>query len=127
MSSLFIVDCFVCIVGGLYRNLSGADMLSAVVKSLFFSCAMGIVSIIVAVRYFGRVIGVTRAYPVGMLRYFAVLGSPSVVMGLALVLSEAAEKPAGDTPELLNSQTEKWLAVKRRKFFTRRKASATSC
>jgi hypothetical protein len=75
MSILFIVDCFVCIAGGVYRNLSGADMLSAVVKSLFFSYAMGIVLIIVAVRFFGRVIGVTKVYPVGMLRYFVLLGS----------------------------------------------------
>jgi hypothetical protein len=112
MSSLFIIDCFVCIVGGLYRGLSGADMLSAVVKSLFFSYAMGIVLIIVAVRYFGRVIGVTKVYPVGMLRYFVVLGSLSVIMGLALVLSEAPEKPAEDTSALLNPQTEKWQAVK---------------
>jgi hypothetical protein len=43
MSTLFVADCFVCIVGGLYRGLSGTDMLSAVVKSLFFSYAMGIV------------------------------------------------------------------------------------
>jgi hypothetical protein len=45
MSTLFIADCFVCIVGCLYRGLSGADMLSAVVKSLFFSYAMGILLI----------------------------------------------------------------------------------
>jgi hypothetical protein len=93
MSTLFIADCFVCIVGGLVRGLSGTDMLSAVVKSLFFSYAMGIVLIIVAVRYFGRVIGVTKVYPVGMLRYFVVLGSLSVIMGLALVLGEAPAKP----------------------------------
>ena len=120
MSTLFIADCFVCIVGGLYRGLSGTDMLSAVIKSLFFSYAMGIVLIIVAVRYFGRVIGVTKVYPVGMLRYFVVLGSLSVIMGLALVLSEAPEKPAEDTSELLNSQTEKWQAVKDAKDFCAR-------
>jgi hypothetical protein len=44
MSTLFIADCFVCIVGGSYRGLSGIDMFSEVVKSLFFSYAMGIVS-----------------------------------------------------------------------------------
>jgi hypothetical protein len=49
----------------------------------------GIVLVTVAVRHFGRVIGVTKVYPVGMLRYFIVLGSLSVAMGLALVLSEA--------------------------------------
>src|SRR3984893_2157148 len=112
MSTLFIADCFVCIVGGLYRGLSGTHMLSAVVKSLFFSYAMGIVLIIVAVRYFGRVIDVTKVYPVGMLRYFVVLGSLSVIMGLALVSSEAPAKLPEDTSELLNSQTEKWQAVK---------------
>jgi hypothetical protein len=47
-------------------------MLPAVVKSLFFSYAMGIVLLIVAVRYFGRAIGVTKVYTVGMLRYFVV-------------------------------------------------------
>jgi hypothetical protein len=73
---------------------------------------MGIVLIIVAVRYFGRVIGVTKVYPVGMLRYFVVLGSLSVIMGLSLVLSEAPAKLPEDTSELLNSQTEKWQAVK---------------
>jgi hypothetical protein len=117
MSTLFIADCFVCIVGGLYRGLSGTDMLSAVVKSLFFSYAMGIVLIIIAVRYFGRLIGVTKVYPVGMLRYFVVLGSLSVIMGLALVSSEAPEKPAENTFELLNSQTEKWQVVKDAKAF----------
>jgi hypothetical protein len=75
--------------------------------------------IIVAVRYFGRVIGVTKVYPVGMLRYFVVLGSLSVIMGLALVPSEAPEKPPEDTSELLNSQTEKWQAVKDAKGFLR--------
>ena len=117
LSTLFIADCFVCIVGGLDPGLSGIDMLSAVVKSLFFSYAMGIVLIIVAVRYFGRLIGVTKVYPVGMLRYFVVLGSLSVFMGLALVLGKAPEKPVEDTPELLNSQTEKWQAVKDAKVF----------
>jgi hypothetical protein len=62
MSTLFIADCFVCIMGGAYRGLSGTDMLSAVVKSLFFSYAMGIVLIIVAVRYFGRVMGAPANY-----------------------------------------------------------------
>jgi hypothetical protein len=117
MSTLFIADCFVCIVGGLYRGLSGTDMLSAVVKSLFFSYAMGIVLIILQFATLARVIGVTRVYPVGMLRYFVVLGSLSVIMGLSLVLSEAPEKPPEDTSELLNSQTEKWQAVKDAKFF----------
>ena len=117
MSTLFIADWFVCIVGGLYRGLSGADMLFAVVKSLFFSYAMGIVLLIVAVRYFGRVIGVTKVYPIGMLRYFVVLGSLSVIMGLALVLSEAPARPLEDTSELLDSQTEKWQAVKDAKVF----------
>ena len=112
MSVLFIADCFVCIVGGLYRGLSGTDMLWAVVRSLFFSYAMGIVLIVVVVRYFGRVIGVTKVYPVGMLRYFVVLGSLSVVMGLALVLGDAPPKPPEDTSDLLNPETEKWQAVK---------------
>jgi hypothetical protein len=92
-------------------------MLSAVVKSLLFSYAMGIVLIIVAVRYFGRVIGVRKVYPVGMLRYFVVLGSLSVVMGLALVLSKAPENPPENTSDVLDSQTEKWQAVKDAKAF----------
>lgn len=92
-------------------------MLSAVVRSLFFSYAMGIVLIIVAVRYFGRVIGVTKVYPVGVLRYFVVLGSLSVIMGLGIVLNEAPEKPVEDTSELLNSQTEEWQSVKDAKAF----------
>ncbi len=117
MSTLFIADCSVCIMGGAYRGLSGSDMLAAVVKSLFFSYAMGIVLIIVAVRYFGRAIGVTKVYPVGMLRYFVVLSSLSVIMGLALVLSEAPAKAPEDTSELLNPQTEKWQAVKDAKVF----------
>jgi hypothetical protein len=117
MSTLFIADCFVCIVGGLYRGLSGTDMITAVVKSLFFSYAMGIVLIIVAVRFFGRVIGVTKVYPVGVLRYFVVLGSLSVIMGLALVLGEAPAKPLEDTSELLNPETEKWQAVKDARVF----------
>ena len=120
MSTFFIADCFVCIVGGLYRGLSGSDMLSAVVKSLFFSYAIGTVLIIIAVRYFGRVIGVTKVYPVGMLRYFVLLGSLSVIMGLALVLGEAPAKPPEDTSELLNSETEKWQAVKDAKAFCAR-------
>jgi hypothetical protein len=40
-----------------------------------------------------------------------------VIMGLALVSSEAPEKPPEDTSELLNSQTEKWQAVKDAKVF----------
>jgi hypothetical protein len=124
MSTLFIADCFVCIVGGIYRGLSGIDMLSAVVKSLFFSYAMGIVLIVVAVRYFGRVIGVTKVYPVGVLRYFVVLGSLSVIMGLALVLSEAPAKPPEDTSELLNPETEKWQAVKDAKVFCAKEGKA---
>jgi hypothetical protein len=53
MSTLFIADCFVCIVGGLYRGLSGTDMLSAVVKSLFFRSAPG---------------GLTRSVPIELAR-----------------------------------------------------------
>jgi hypothetical protein len=117
MSLLFVADCVVCIVGGAYRGLSGIDMLSAVVKSLFFSYAVGIILIIVAVRYFGRAIGVTKVYPVGMLRYFVVLGSLSVIMGLALVLGQASAKPPEDTSTLLNSETEKWQFVKDAKVF----------
>jgi hypothetical protein len=124
LSTLFIADWFVCIVGGLYRGLSGTHMLSAVVKSLFFSYAIGIVLIIVAVRFFGRVIGVTKVYPVGMLRYFVVLGSLSVIMGLALVLGEAPAKPIEDTSELLNSETEQWLAVKQAKAFCAKEGKA---
>lgn len=127
LSTLFIADCFVCIVGSLYRGLSGTDMLSAVVKSLFFSYAMGIVLIVVAVRYFGRVIGVTKVYPVGMLRYFVVLGSLSVIMGLVLVLNGTPAKPSEDTSALLNSETEEWLAVSRRKLFARRRVKQCCC
>jgi len=54
------------------KLIAGTNMLPAVVKSLFFSYAMGIVLLIVAVRYFGRAIGVTKVYTVGMLRYFVV-------------------------------------------------------
>jgi hypothetical protein len=117
MSTLFIADCFVCIVGGSYRGLSGIDMFLAVVKSLLFSYAMGILLLIVAVRYFGQVIGVTKVYPVGMLRYFVVLGSLSVIMGLVLVLNGAPAKPPEDTSELLNSETENWQFVKDAKAF----------
>jgi hypothetical protein len=120
LSVLFIADWFVCIVGGLYRGLSGTAMLSAVVKSLFFSYAIGIGLIIVAVRYFGRAIGVTKIFPVGMLRYFVVLGSLSVIVGLALVLGEAPAKPLEDNSDLLNSETEKWQAVKDAKAFCAR-------
>jgi|SRR5580698_4533775 hypothetical protein len=117
LSALFMADWFVCIVGGLYRGLSGTGMLTVVVKSLFFSYAIGIVLIIVAVRYLGRVIGVTKVYPVGMLRYFVVLGFLSVMMGLALVLGEAPAKPPEETSALLNSETEKWQAVKDAKVY----------
>ena len=78
---------------------------------------MGIVLIIVAVRYFGRVIGVTKVYPVGVLRYFVVLGCLSVIMGLTLILGEVPAKPLEDTSELLNSETEHWQAVKDAKVY----------
>jgi hypothetical protein len=52
-----------------------------------------------------------------MLRYFVVLGFLSVMMGLALVLGEAPAKSPEETSALLNSETEKWQAVKDAKVY----------
>jgi hypothetical protein len=71
---LFIVNYLICVMVGLARGLSIKHVLWLALKSFLFSYALGIFLMVVAVRYFGRAIGVTRIYPVGLLRYFVVLG-----------------------------------------------------
>ena len=102
---------------GSYRGLSLAHILWVVLKSLFFSYLIGIFLLNVAVRIFGRIIGIRKVYRVGILRYFVVLGCLSVAMGSALVYSEQPDYPAIQEPELLNSQTEQWQSVKDAKVY----------
>jgi hypothetical protein len=114
---LCLVNVLVCIMFGSYRGLSLVHILWAILKSLIFSYLIGIVLFIVAVRIFGRAIGIRKVYRVGILRYFVVLGCLSVAMGSALVYSEQPDYPAIQTPELLNSQTEQWQSVKDAKAY----------
>ena len=89
-------------------------------KSLVFSYLIGILLLNVAVRIFGRIIGIRKVYRVGVLRYFVVLGCLSVAMGSALVYSEQPDYPAVQTSEPLNSETEQWQSVKDAKAYCER-------
>jgi hypothetical protein len=111
------VNVLVCIMLGSYRGLSLAHILWAVLKSFIFSYVVGIFLLNVAVRIFGRIIGIRKVYRVGVLRYFVVLGCLSVAMGSVLVSSEQPDYPAIQTPELLNLQTEQWQPVKDAKAY----------
>jgi thiol:disulfide interchange protein len=102
---------------GSYRGLSPVHVLWAVLKSLIFSYLVGVLLLNVAVRIFGRIIGIRKIYRVGVLRYFVVLGCLSVAMGSALVYSEQPDYPAIQTSELSNSQMEQWQAVKDAKVY----------
>jgi hypothetical protein len=114
---LWLVNALVCIMVGFYRGLSPVHVLWVVLKSLIFSYVVGIFLLNVAVRIFGRIIGIRKVYPVGVLRYFVVLGCLSVAMGSALVYSEQPDYPVMQSSELLNSQTEQWQAVKDAKVY----------
>jgi hypothetical protein len=119
---LCLVNFLVCIMFGSYRGLSLAHVLWVILKSLIFSYLIGILLFNVAVRIFGRAIGIRRVYRVGILRYFVVLGCLSVAMGSALVYSEQPDFPAKETAELLNSQTEQWQSVKDAKVYCAKQA-----
>jgi hypothetical protein len=86
---------------GSYRGLSPVHVLWVVLKSLIFSYLVGICLLNVAVRIFGRIIGIRKVYRVGVLRYFVVLGCLSVAMGSALVYSEQPDSLEIQSSELL--------------------------
>jgi hypothetical protein len=117
---LGLANVLACIMFGSYRGLSLAHILWVVLKSLVFSYLIGILLLNVAVRIFGRIIGIRKVYRVGVLRYFVVLGCLSVAMGSALVYSEQPDYPAVQTSEPLNSETEQWQSVKDAKAYCER-------
>jgi hypothetical protein len=84
------VDFLVCIMGALSKNLSIPYAFWLLFKSLFFSYFVGIALLVVAVRFFGRAIGIRKVTAVGLLRYCVLLACISVIMGGLLVYGESA-------------------------------------
>jgi small basic protein len=83
--ALYVVDALVCIMGALRESLSIPYGFWLLFKSLFFSYFVGIILLIVAIRFFGRRIGITKITPVGLLRYCVLFACISVIMGGVLV------------------------------------------
>jgi hypothetical protein len=90
---LYIVDCLVCVIGALGKSLSIPYGFWLLLKSLFFSYFAGILLLFVAVRYFGRVIGITKVTPIGILKYCVLLACIAVVMGGVLVYRASPTTP----------------------------------
>jgi hypothetical protein len=87
--ALYVVDAMVCIMGALGENLSIPYGFWLLFKSLFFSYFVGILLLIIAIRFFGRLIGITKITPVGFLRYCVLFACISVIMGGVLVYRAA--------------------------------------
>jgi hypothetical protein len=95
--AFYIVDCLVCVIGALGKRLSIAYGFWLLLKSLFFSYFAGILLLIVAARYFGRVIGIKKVTPVDFLKYCVLLACISVVMGGVLVYRASPITPTMHT------------------------------
>jgi len=91
--ALYMVDCLVCVIGALGKSFSISYGFWLLLKSLFFSYFTGILLLFVAVRCFGRVIGITKVTPVGILKYCVLLACISVVMGGVLVYQASPTPP----------------------------------
>jgi hypothetical protein len=87
--ALYVVDAMVCVVGALGENLSIPYGFWLLVKSLFFSYFLGILLLVIVIRFFGRLIGITKITPVGFLRYCVLFACISVIMGGVLVYRAA--------------------------------------
>jgi hypothetical protein len=83
--ALYVVDCLVCVMGALNESHSMSYGFWLLFKSLLFSYFVGIALLIVTIRYFGRLIGITKISAVGLLRYCVVFACISVIMGALLV------------------------------------------
>jgi hypothetical protein len=82
--ALYFVDALICVIVGLGKGHSVAYGFWLLTQSLFFSYVVGFVLLIIAVRYFGRIIGINKITPVGFLRYCVLFACISVIMGGAL-------------------------------------------
>lgn len=83
--ALYVVDFLVCIMGAPSENLSIPYAFWLLFKSLFFSYFVGITLLIVVIRFFGRIIGITKITAVGLLKYCVLFACISVIMGGVLV------------------------------------------
>jgi hypothetical protein len=83
--ALYMLDCLVCVIGALGKSFSILYAFWLLLKSLFFSYFIGVFLLFVAVRCFGRVIGIKKVTPVGILKYCVLLACISVIMGGVLV------------------------------------------
>jgi hypothetical protein len=91
--ALYVLDFLICIVGASIKNLSLGYASWLLVKSLLFSYVLGFVLLIVAIRCFGRMIGVSKIKEVGFLRFCVVFACLSVLMGSLLVYREPPGPP----------------------------------
>jgi len=91
--ALYVVDFLVCIFWGLDKNLSIPYAFWLLFQSLFFSYFVGIVLLVITVRYFGRLIGIAKITPVGLMRYCVLFGVVSVIMGGVLVYRVPSSTP----------------------------------
>ena len=83
--ALYFADSLVCILVTLGKGHSMSLGFGLLIKSLFFSYAVGIVLLIIVNRFFLRLFGLTMPTPVGFLRYCVLLACMSVIMGGVLV------------------------------------------
>lgn len=83
--AFYVVDALVCLMWGLGKGLSMTQVFWFLFQSLFFSYFVGIVVLIVTIRFFGRPMGLPRITQVGLLRYCLLFAIISVIMGALLV------------------------------------------
>jgi hypothetical protein len=79
--ALYFADALICFMIGLGKGRSIAYAFWLLAQSLFFSYVVGFVLLIIAIRYFGRIIGITKISPVGFLRFCLLFACISVIMG----------------------------------------------
>ena len=83
--ALYIVDALVCVLGALSLRLSMPSGFWILFKSLFFSYFLGIVGLLLVIRLWGRLIGLTKMTQLAFLKYCLVLASLSVLMSGSLL------------------------------------------
>lgn len=82
---LYVVDALVCVLGALSLRLSIPYGFWILFKSLFFSYFLGIIGLLIVIRLWGRLIGLSKITQVVFLKYCVVLAGLSVLMSGGLL------------------------------------------
>ena len=95
--ALYVLDFLICILWGADKNLSMSYAFWILIQSLFFSYFVGIVVLVITIRYFGHLIGILKITPESFMRYCILFGVISVIMGGALMYRAPSLTPPART------------------------------